>query len=149
MAEIILSNTPGGTNAQPVFVTKTITFTGAAGLGAIGAVPLFTIVGQVNIKKIAGYVLTNLAGATATLALGVTGSTALFIAATLATNMITTTAIWMTATPTAGGLAIPAACKDIDIDANIIGTVAAAAVSAGVLRIDVEYLPLSAGASLS
>lgn len=149
MAEIILSQTPGGVNAQPVFASKSITFTGAANLGAVGNVPLFTITGQVHIKKITGYVTTNLTGATATLALGVAGSTSLFIAATVATTMLTTAAWWVSTTATASGIALPAAVQNIVVETNIVGTVAVAAVASGVLRIDVEYLPLSVGATLA
>ena len=150
MADIVsLSNTPGGVNAQPVFATKTVTFTGAANLGAVGNVPLFTITGQVQIVKISGYVTTNLAGATATIALGVTGATSLLIAATTATSMLTTAAFWVSTTPTANGIALPAALQNILIETNIVGTVATAAISSGVLRLDVEYKPLSAGASLA
>jgi len=147
--EIILSTTPGGVNAQPVFVSKSITFTGAASLGAIGNVPLFTITGQVQIVKISGYVLTNLAGANATIALGITGSTSLFIAATTATTMLTTAAFWASTTATANGIALPAALQNVIIETNVVGTVAVAGISSGVLRIDVEYKPLSAGASLA
>ena len=70
-------------------VRKTITFTGAANLGAVGAVPLFTITGKVIVLSISGLCTVNLteAAPTATLALGVTGSTSLFIAATTATGI--------------------------------------------------------------
>jgi hypothetical protein len=149
MGEIVLSQTPGGTNSQPVFVSKTITFTGAANLGAVGPVPIFTLTGQVLVKRITGYTLTNCAGATATISLGVTGSTALFIGATTATGMLTTAAWWVSTTPTATAIALPAGVQNFLIEANIIGTVATAAITAGVVRIDVEYIPLSAGASLA
>ena len=149
MGEIVLSTTPGGTNAQKVFATKTITFTGAASLGAVGAVPIFTLSGQVLVTRITGFVLTDLAGATATLALGVTGSTSLFIGATTATSMLAAAPIWVSTTPTATAIALPAGVQNFVIAANIIGTVATAAVSSGVLRIDVEYIPLSAGGSLT
>lgn len=129
-------------------VTKTLTFTGGAGLGAIGNVPLFTTTGAVHIASIYGYVTVSLGGATATLALGVTGSTALFIGATTATGMTSTNNIWMSTTPTAAGLALPAAAKDILITADIVGTVATAAITAGTLTVTVYYLPVSAGASL-
>ena len=133
-----------------VTVSKSITFTGAANLGAVGAVPWFTITGQVHIKKIVGRVVTSVTATAAdTLAIGVTGSTSLFIAATDKANLVSTAPVWVDSTPVASGKAIPAACKDIAIAANIIGTVAGVAFTAGVIALDIEYLPLSTGASLA
>ena len=124
--------------------TKTVTFTGAANLGAVGAVPLFTVTGEVLIERIVPFCTTNLgeAAPTATLALGVTGSTLLLIAATNAVD-IDANEFWVDTTPDANGIAVPAALKDIAITDNIIGTVAAQAVNAGVLRVDVWWRPLS------
>ena len=128
---------------------KTVTFTGAAGLGAVGNVPLFTVTGQVLVTRVYGIVTTNLAGATATLALGVTGSTSLWIAATTATLLATTARIWASITPTATALALPAAViTETIIDANIVGTVAVAAITAGVLTVYVHWTPIGAGASI-
>ena len=126
-----------------------VTFTGAATLGAIGNVPLFTVTGAVLVKFIAGYVGTTLAGATATLALGVTGSTSLFIGATTATNMTSTNNIWTSTSPTAAGLALATAGKEILVTANIVGTVATAAVTGGVLTIFVAWLPLSSDGNVA
>jgi len=126
--------------------SKTITFTGAANLGAVGAVPLFTVTGTVLVVYLVPQCTVDLteALATATLALGVTGSTALFIAATTATA-IDATEFWFSTTPTAAGLALPAALKDIPIAAGIIGTVAAQAVNGGTLRLDLWWVPVSSG----
>ena len=122
-----------------------MTFDGTAGLGAVGSVALFTVTGEVLIKSISAFCTTLLteAMATATLALGITGSTGLFVAATNAVE-IDANEWWVTTTPTANGIALPAACKDILITDNIIGTVGAQAVDSGVLRIDVEWRPRSA-----
>ena len=123
---------------------KTLTFTGGAGLGAVGAVPLMTVTGAVNVSLITGFVTTDLTvAAGATLALGVTGSTSKFIAATDASTLLTTAPIWLSTTATAAALAIPAACKDIMIAANIIGTVGVDAISAGVMVFVVYWLPLT------
>lgn len=121
-----------------------VTFTGAANLGAVGAVPLFTVTGEVLIGVIVPFCTVNLgeAAPTATIALGVTGSTALFIAATTATT-IDADYFWVDATPDTNGVAVPAALKDIAISDNIIGTVATQAVNAGAIRFDVWWLPLS------
>src|SRR3990167_1697702 len=122
----------------PYRVTTTVTFTGAANLGEVGAVPLFTVTGEVLIERIVPICTVDLteAAPTATLALGITGSTSLFIAATTGTA-IDAGEFWMTTTPTANGLALPAALKDIAITDNIIGTVAAQAVNSGAIRFDV------------
>ena len=128
---------------------KTITFTGAAGLGAVGAVPLFTTTGQVFIERLVPFCTTLLteAGATATLALGVTGSTSLFIAATTAVD-IDANEFWVDTAPDAAGVALPAALIAIAINANIIGTVAAQNVNSGVIDFTVYWRPLSSGATL-
>lgn len=135
---------------EAIAVRKTVTFTGAAGLGAAGAVSLFTVTGRVQVLAIVPYCSTNLTetGGTATLALGVTGSTALFIAATGATG-IDAGEFWVDTTPDAAGVAIPAACKDIAIAADIIATVADATINAGVIDFDVWYRPLSADGALA
>lgn len=128
----------------PYRVSTTVTFTGAANLGAVGAVPLFTVTGEVLIERIVPFctVLLTEAGATATLALGVTGSTALFIAAINAVD-IDANEFWTGATPTANGIAVPAALKDIAITDNIIATVGTQAVDSGAIRFDCWWRPLS------
>ena len=128
----------------PYRASVTVTFTGAANLGEVGAVPLFTVTGEVLIERIVPFCTTLLteAGATATLALGVTGSTTLFIAATNAVE-IDANEFWVDTAPDANGVAVPAALKDIAITDNIIGTVGAQNVDSGVLRVDVWWRPLS------
>jgi hypothetical protein len=84
------------------------------------------------------------AGATATIALGVTGSTSLFIAATTGT-VIDAGEFWIDTTSRANGFALPAALQNIVITDNIIGTVGAQAVNAGVIRFDVWWRPLTGG----
>ncbi len=126
----------------PYKVRKAVTFDSGAGTGAIGNVPLFTVTGEVIVAFLVPYCTTLLAGASATLALGVTGSTALFIAATTATD-IDADEFWIDTAPDANGVAIPAALKDIAITDNIVGTVATAAISAGVLEVTCYWWPLS------
>ena len=111
--------------------------------------PLFTVTGSVRIASILPRCTTTLVGATATLALGVTANTALFIAATTATG-IATNSIWVDTAPDANGVALPALMKDILIndDDEIVGTVAVANVTGGVLEIVVEYVPESSGSSI-
>lgn len=121
---------------------KLITFTGAADLGAVGAVPLFTVTGAVMVDKIMAVCETDLVGATATLALGVTGATTLLIAATTATD-IDVDELWVSNAPNATGIALPAGLQNILIHQNIIGTVATAAITAGAIRLVVLYTPIS------
>ena len=130
--------------------SKSITFTGAANLGAIGNVPLFTTTGEVAVVYLVPFIVLTLAGAGATLALGVANSTALFIAATLATNLATGE-FWTESTgggTAEAGIALPAALKEIVISSNIVGTAAVAAITGGTLRLDVYYLPLSSDGTL-
>ena len=128
--------------------SKSVTFTGAANLGAVGAVPIFTVTGEVMVVALVPFCTTLLTGATATLALGVTGSTSLFVAATTATD-IDANEFWVDTAPDANGIAVPAALKDIAITDNIIGTVATAAIDGGVMRFDVWYLPLSSDGNVA
>ncbi len=124
--------------------SKTITFTGAANLGAVGAVPLFAVTGEVQIVALVPFCTTLLteAGATATIALGVTGSTSLFIAATNAVE-IDANEFWVDTAPDANGIALPAGLQNIVITDNIIGTVGSQNVTAGVIRLNCIYRPLS------
>ena len=123
---------------------KTVTFTGAANLGATGAVPLFTVTGEVMVDKIMAYCTTNLteAAGTATISLGVTSGVADFIAATNAVD-IDANEFWVDTGPDANGVALPAAMQDIMITDNIIGTVAAQNVNGGVLEVTVFWTPIS------
>ena len=124
--------------------STTVTFTGAANLGAVGTVPIFTVTGEVLVAYFVPFCTTLLteAAPTATLALGITGSTSLFLTATTATA-IDANEFVVNTTPVANGVALPAAFKDIITTDNIIGTVAAQAVDSGAIRFDCYYLPLS------
>lgn len=129
--------------------TKTITFDGTAGLGAVGSVAIFTTTGEVLVEKIVPFCTTLLASAGGgTLALGVTGATTLFVAATTATD-IDANEFWIDNTPDANGVAVPAACSNIAITDNVIGTVAVGDITSGVIRFDVYWRPLSADGNLA
>ena len=146
MSEIVPSPAPGGVGAEPIALVKSFTFDGGAGAGLSGsAITFFTVTGEVEIISLVPICDTDLTtSGAATLALGVTGNTTLFIAATTATG-IDAALFWMTATPTANALAVPAALKNIAITDNIIGTVATANITGGVIRFQLLWRPLSAG----
>lgn len=133
-----------------VTVHKSITFTGAAGLGLAGtAVPMFTVTGEVLIVAIVGVCTVDLteAAPTATIALGVTGNTALFIAATTSTG-VDAGEFWVSTTPTANGIALPAAVKDVAITDDVVITPATQNTNGGSIRLDVVYIPLSVDGSV-
>lgn len=128
-------------------VRKTITYA-AGGAGANGTeTDIFTVTGEVIIVAIVPYCTTNLdeSAGTPTLELGVNNDTNLFIAATTATA-IDADDFWVDASPTeVGGVALPAALKDIAVTDNISCTVGGTNnISAGVIEYMVYWLPVSA-----
>lgn len=148
MADVITSGAP--TTEQIAY--KTVTFTGAANLGAVGNLPIFTVTtnGAVLVRQTSAYCLTTLAGAGATLQYGVVGSLGLFTGvATTATALTTNTHWTASGTATAGGIAIPATDNGILVSGNIVGTVAVGAITSGVMVFAVVYLPLTLGATLT
>lgn len=136
--------------------TKTITWTGASGLGANGTTTtLFTVTGGL----VAAYVTANrvttnhtVSNALATISMGVTGQAALFIPLTVVLNvtgLLTTTPIWVSTTPTAGGILLPSIAQNNVIAANIIATIGGTGnVTGGVLEFNVVWQPITPGASL-
>jgi hypothetical protein len=156
--QLRLNRSPGGAGfrlldvwrATPKMVTKTVTFTGAAGFGAVGTVPIFTTTGEVLIDTLVPFCTTLLteAAPTATIALGVVGSTSLLIAATNAVD-IDASEFWVDTSPDVNGVVVPAALKGVAITDNIVATVAAQAVNSGVIRFDCYYRSLSPDGVLS
>jgi hypothetical protein len=131
---------------------KTLTFDGTAGKGQVGAVPIFTTTGRVLIVALAPICTTTLVSAGGgTIALGVTGSLARFIAATTATGITTSAQVWTTTTPSNGAVALPAAMVNVALATAIpiLGTVATAAITAGVIEFECYYRPLSADGALA
>ena len=126
------------TTRVPKIFRKTITFDGGAGSGAVGRVLVGTITGAVLITHLAARVTTDLAGATATVELGDATNTAALIAQATATNL-DAGEFWQSAAPAT----IADAVINKLVDANIIVTVATAAVSAGVVEFTAFWLPVS------
>lgn len=133
---------------------KTITFTGAAGAGAVGNVTVYTITGRVLLVYFPPAFCTTLlteAGATATVSLGVTSAVTLFIGATNSVD-IDASEWWATTLPAAGYGIMPADVGGYPyaISENIVIACAAQNTNAGVLVFQgLHYIPLTAGASLA
>ena len=127
-------------------VIKSITFT-AGGTGAAGTeTDLFTVTGDVIVVAIIPFCTTNLTQSAGTpdLALGANNDTNLFVSATTATD-IDANDFWVDASPTeVGGVALPAALKDIVITDNISCIVGGTNnIDAGVIDFTVYWLPIS------
>ena len=127
-------------------VRKTITYA-AGGTGANATeTDIFTVTGEVVVVLLLPYCTTNLdeSAGTPSLALGVNNDTNLFIAATTATD-IDLNDFWFDATPAeVGGMAIPAALKDIAITDHISCLVGGTNnISAGVIEFTVYWIPIS------
>ena len=133
------------TNRVPRHFTKTITFTGAADLGAVGTVAVATVTGSVLLVSGGIRCTTNLAGATATVELGTAGNTAGLIALTTATD-IDADDFSQDTTPE---VKVSPAIVNQLVGGNIIITVATADVTAGVLVIDFYWLPHSATGNMA
>ena len=127
---------------------KTITFTGGAGLGAVGNVPIFTVTGRVYLHRITAHCTVDLTGATATLALGTTNQTARFIAATTATD-IDVGEWWVDTAPDLGSVDLPDIMQSVLVSENIVGTVAVAAVASGAIVFEVIYEPITSNGALA
>ena len=129
--------------------SATVTFTGAAGLGAIGTYNILTVTGEVLVIAFVPFctTLTGVDAGTgvASMQVGVVNATTLFVGTTDATG-IPTNNFWVSQTPNANGIALPAATKDIVITQNIQGQVTSTGtklVNSGTIRFDVYWLPLS------
>jgi len=132
------------------YATKTITFDGTSGKGLAGTnVPVFDVTGDVIVIVIVPFCSTLLAEAapTATVSLGVVNAPTLFLAASSATN-IDASEFWVITNPSAFSIAVPAALKDIAITQNVVIAPATQNVTAGVLRVDCYWMPLSADGNL-
>lgn len=123
---------------------KSIAFTGAAGLGAQGAITLFTVTGDI-LLSIFAVCSEDLAGASATIATGISGNTAALIAQATATDL-DNGEIWIDATPaTIEALPDP---RIITGGADVIATIATANITDGTLKWYALWSPLSSDGNL-
>lgn len=130
---------------------KQITFAGGT-TNAIGdhdgtgdPFTIFTVTGLV-VARIFGFCKTDLAGASATLEVGTAKGTAAIIAQSTATD-IDANEIWHDATPDASVEALTVAPQEI-IGQNVIGTVATANITGGVIDFYALWYPLSPDGNL-
>jgi hypothetical protein len=134
-------------NSNQAFVTpKTVAFTGAAGLGAIGTVDLFTVVGDVMLQLIA-VCSEDLAGASATLEAGVASNTAELHGQETATNIDNGDVVTSDAGINVGaGLSLNS--YFVGGGADIIATVGTANITDGTLKYYAIWRPLSSDGSV-
>ncbi len=153
--DAVLNNTAAGSFGSTLSktATKTVTWTGASGLGANATTTsIFTVAGGlVVIEEVSGRVTTNhtVSNVLATLKLGVVGSDALFIPLTVGNTLLTTAPIWMSTTATAGGLLKPAPTVNTVVAANVITTVGGTGdITGGVMELNCKWHALTPGATL-
>lgn len=134
---------------EGIRIIVVITFDGGAGSGAVGVVDLLTITGGVDIslEAFCTTLLTE-AGATATIEVGIAGNTAFIIAQTDAVD-IDANEIWHDATPDSTIELTSDASKEVTVyGSDIIITIGAQNVTAGVIVFSVIYTPRTSGASV-
>lgn len=119
--------------------TKTIAFTGAAGLGATGTITLFTITGDVAINVFA-ICTEDLATVNGTVEVGTATSTASLCSQQTATA-IDLNEVWHDSVLAVGG---QVAGHFHVVRENVILTIATAAVTDGTLKFYATWTPLSA-----
>ena len=128
--------------------TKTITFDGTAGNGAVGTVTVWTITGRVLAIYISAFCTQTLTGA-ATLEFGTTTTTTDFIAQIASATSLATNDWWIgTASPASSGQ-MGAGALEAFISANPILTIGSTAITGGTLVFDCFYLPLTSNGALS
>lgn len=140
------------TAASPTLFRATKTTTTQT---TVGTTTLFTVTGEVLIEAILGYVsqagTADAGTGTVTATLGVTGSVSLFIGS-MDWILLLINTFYVDATPDANGIALPAAMKDIVITDNILLTVSSSGSklpTAGIIRFDVLWRPLSANGNIA
>lgn len=125
----------------PFRTQKTVTFTGAADLGAVGSVPYYTVTGDIYFK-LTGKVSVDLVGDTATLEVGVSGNTATIHGQETATTLDVGDVISSDAGQKVG-VALGANVYFLGGGADIIGTVGTADVTAGAIVYSLLWRPAS------
>jgi hypothetical protein len=130
----------------PNHFVKTITFTGASGLGLINVdVPVGTITGRILIKELAIFCSSTMVGATATIQFGTTLSSNAIIVATTVTD-IDNRDFWRDTTPESQ---ISTAIRDLVAEGILVYEPQVATITGGVLELSCFWLPLSVDGNLA
>lgn len=136
----------GSTYSQTV--AKTVTFTGASGVGATGTVALFAVTGQVLLSVVA-VCSTSLVGATATHRVGNSTTTNRYQAQVTATNIVAGDTIDLSGEVSPGTAPGTTPNQIAFSSESVIATIGTAGITAGVLTYYCFYRPLSAGATVT
>ena len=132
---------------------KTITFTGAAGVGEAGtAVTVYSVVGNIYLHALICYCTTLLteSGATATVSLGTASQVTRFIGNTNSVE-IDANEIWVSTTPTVGSIDLPDAMQSVVITNgdDIIVNPLTTNTTGGVLQFVMFWEPVSTDGTAS
>ena len=125
--------------------TKTVTFDGSAGNGAIGTVALGTVTGSILITHVTARCKVDLVGA-ATLEAGVAGNTAILISQIADATNLDAGEWWHSASPILGAAQ---AILDRCLADNPILTIGTANITAGQIEFVFMWLPLSSDGNIA
>lgn len=139
---------------RPRHVRKTVTFTGGAGAGAVGAVAMFTCTGRVLVEQRTAFCTSSLidGGGTATVTIGTAGNPNAFNDGTTSTATIIDTNEWWNmwgnaaisgSTSLQGATSVDATPPPVVVSDAIILTVAGEAITAGEIIFDFWYRPIT------
>ena len=130
-----------------IHVRKTVTFTGAAGAGAVGTVAVFTVTGRVIVPYNTVFCTTSLeeAAPTATIIMGVASDTDAFRSTSNAVDCDQND--WLLTAASNAGVGVIGSVLDADypiaLSESIAFTIGAQNVTAGVLVCDIWYYPIT------
>lgn len=126
------------------YASKRITFTGAAGAGAVAALPIFDVQGIVKIGLIIPEIETSLTSAgLATIGLGAEGNGQFFIAPTAFSDLVAGD-LWLSDSSHSGvGGEITNGVKDHVLRQNILLDILVSAITGGVMEVHVLWAPIS------
>lgn len=131
----------------PFRTGKSVTFTGAAGLGATGTVSLFTVTGEIMAKLVMKCTSDLVSAGGGTIEVGVSGNTAFLHGQETATNIDNGDVVTSDAgTKVGGGLSLNE--YFIGHGADIIATVATANITGGVVAYTLLWRPISDDAAV-
>ncbi len=137
------TSSPAAARARHV-LRKPITFTGAAGLGAIGTVAAVTTFGTVHILAMNIHCVTSLTSSGGTISLGISGETAALIPLTTA-SAIDAGFQWTDNVP--GKIGSP--LTDTVLSDSLIFTIATADITAGSVEIEIMFDSLSSDGNMT